>query len=80
MLEFLVLAVVQGVVHMPDVDQEFGAILIDAGIHQSSAIGLGRRNDQGVYAAPGIQGAFYQACLVYLLVYHTMIYLYRSQW
>ena len=80
MLEFLVLAVVQGVVYMPDVDQEFVAILIDTGIHQSGAVGLGSRDDQGVYAAPGIQGAFDQACLVYLFVYHTMIYLELSQW
>ena len=79
MLELLVLAVVQGVVHMPDIDQEFVAILIDAGIHQSSAVGLGSRDDQGMYAAASIQGAFDQACLVYLLVYHTMIYLELSQ-
>ena len=78
MLEFLVLAVVQGVVHMPDIDQEFGAILIDAGIHQSGAVGLGSMDNQGVYAAAGIQGAFDQTCLVYLFVYHTMIYLDRS--
>ena len=54
MLELLVLAVVQGVVHMPNVDQEFGAILIDTGIHQSGAVGLGSGNDKWMYAAAGI--------------------------